>query len=318
MPSLNRVQTQSMRGVGFKIDFLMNKVTGPHPMVYVGDSATWLKVVNYSGRLNINRNEVIRLEGLFKTNNDLMVPAIELLEKWEAGYYSTFLNGNSLLIFPNSDRARIGLNVENDITPPRGNYPDIMNTGALVISGDALRIAAGSAPMAVPTIAAFTLKYTPANLYYNTNSDLAVLLIAARKAVSDMLAEGIALCNKTDKEIEVHFDEGDKPAMRHNSEYWGVHYSSSTPISYFALTVLETITNIALEHVILFAHPGLEEGETNEEGYDSMNIHTFGTVTVNYTLTGYFPGSVVFETEEGETIVRTLFLTPIPPPPPVV
>jgi hypothetical protein len=66
------------------------------------------------------------------------------------------------------------------------------------------------------------------------------------------------------------------------------------------------------------ATPGLEEGESNIEGFVSMNIHTFGTVTVNAILTGFIPDNTVFETVEGETITRTIFMTPVPPPPPIV
>jgi len=318
MPSMNRVQTKSMRGVGHKVDFLINKVLGPYPITYIGFADTWLEVVDYSDRLTIKKDEVFRLEGLVNDEKNLLDPALVILKDWEAGYYSTFLTGERLSYFPESDRARIGLSLDNDIIPPRGTEQEIIETGALVIAGDARRITAGSAAMALPSIVNFTSKFTPANLHFNTHSELVIELIAARKAVADMLPEGIILCNKTDKEIEVRFNNADRAAMRHNAEYWGVHYSSSTPISYLALTFLHAITHAPLEHVLLLATPGLEEGETNIEGFDSMNIHTFDAVTVNAILTGFIPSNTVFDTIEGETITRTIFMSPVPPPPPIL
>ncbi|MEI6816197.1 MAG: hypothetical protein WCL14_06275 [Bacteroidota bacterium] len=312
MPSENKVQIQSMRGVKTKITFLVNKVTGPPAVVYVGDAVTWGKITNYNVRMTAAYDAMLLLEGQFKTNNDLMVPALMTLQEWEAGYYSTFITGNKLKYFPNADRALIGLNLTNDVTPARDTYPEIIESGALIISGDAKRILAGSAAMAIPSIANFTAKYTPANTYFNTNSNLGVLYSAALKTYMDLLAEGIALVNKSDNEIETHFNDGDRAAMRHNSGYWGVHYSSATPISYLNITVLDKVTNLPLEHVLLLANPGLEEGETNIDGYDSMNIHTFGPLVLEFTLVGYQPGTATFESINGETIVRTLFLAPLP------
>ncbi len=311
MPSLNKVTIRSMRQVKSKINFLHNKVLGPSPSVYVGDPATWVKIVDYYGRRNTAETAVLDLESAVTANKDLMVPALGVLETWEASYYKTFLSANDLLLFPNSDRTLIGLNLTNDITPSRDTYQEIVELGQLIITGDGLRIAAGSGAMALPSIAQFTAKYTPAHTYFNTNSNLELALSIARQALKDLLQEGINLCNKSDKEIETHFDNGDRPTMRHDSGYWGVHYVSSTPISFLELTFLHSVTHAALEHVLLMANPGLEEGESDSEGFDSMNIHTFGTVTVDYTLTGFHPGSSIFETVEGETIVRTIFVVPI-------
>src|ERR1035438_1976471 len=163
MPSENKIQIKSQRQVKHKIDFLYDKVTGVVPTPYVGSSATWAKILNYRLRFNTAWNAVEDIQILINQNHVLMVPAIGVLQKWESGYYSTFISANKLDYFPNSDRVFIGLADSNDKFPPMSNYPEIMETGSLVIVGDPKRIAAGSAAMALPSIADFTAKYSPAN-----------------------------------------------------------------------------------------------------------------------------------------------------------
>ena len=310
--SINKVENRSMRQVSIKIHGLQYKIThlGLNPNVLtVGVDGTTAKIADYDGRLVIKETAVTNARNAMLDNEVLLDPAIANLHLYVSDYFSNIQRGTKRGYFALSDRTTVGLNLHDDQYPPMITNADVLAAGKKIIDKDGLRIDAIAKPMALPSFAEIETVYNTALGISGDNDNLTITLNEANGDLMSILPEGILLCNKADNEIETHFDNGDKPAMRNNSIHWFIVYHSSTPIAFLKLTSLLTGTNAPLEHINYLADPGEEKGESDIQGFDSMNIHHFGTIIINYTSTLYNNGSITVTIAENETIIQTIFLT---------
>ncbi|MEI6816081.1 MAG: hypothetical protein WCL14_05695 [Bacteroidota bacterium] len=307
---INKEQVRYMTVVERKIFFMIDKIDHLGLGICPLTPTTKAKVIDFNDRLIVKKAAVASMEGIHTNSEEQMVPMVEELAMFNSHYFTTIINGVKRGYFPLADKGRVGLDIHNDAYPPMNTYAAIILVGKNINIGDALRITAGSLPMAMPSIGEMHAKYTLANNMFNENSTNTQNLIDANVAHMGMLDEGIALCNKCDNEMETFYNDGDKATMRAKCRLWGMIYYSAAPIAYFDLTALSILGDVAIEHVIFTALPGNETAESDIQGYGKLNMHHFGPITIQVRHSLYVDVDLTINIGEEETIVRTIILSP--------
>ena len=310
--SINRDRNLSMKTVSRKMHSLEYKLNnlGLNPNVLtIGVNGTTGKVHNFDARLVTKELAVTNAQNVHSATEVLLAPAMAKLKMYVSHYFTGIINGTKREYFAMSDRTTVGLNLTNDQYMPLETYADILAAGKKIVDNDHLRVDAIAKPMALPSKAEVQVVYDNALLIHNDNANNTQALNTANTELMALLPEGIALCNKSDNEIETYFDNGNKTSMRDNSRLWGIVYFSSTPIAYLDLTALTDPTHVACEHIHYIVEPGEEVGDSDVQGFKRMNIHQFGPIILHYASDLYLPGSLALNIGENETIVQTIFLT---------
>jgi len=130
-------------------------------------------------------------------------------------------------MFQASHRAFYQLDVNDGSVPDLSTEPLLTLWGQRLIDGDAVRIAAGGAPMAMPTIAEVTAEYNTfknANIAQSTAKDA---LDAAQENVEHQRVEADKIILKIWDEVETFFNEEPITSKRRKAREWGVMYIST-------------------------------------------------------------------------------------------
>lgn len=151
-------------------------------------------------------------------------------------FIQTFNNSVERGVFPASDRAYYQLDMSSNSVPPLDTEALVLLWGQNIIDGDAIRTAAGGTPLAFPTIAEVSGRYTAFITANSAQSTAKDAYEQAQLAVSDMHTAVDDLILRIWDEVETAFNDEPISAKRRNAREWGVVYvDSSAP---------PTVTNI--------------------------------------------------------------------------
>ncbi|MBI4930441.1 MAG: hypothetical protein HY841_06740 [Bacteroidetes bacterium] len=179
-------------------------------------------------------------------------------------FIQAFNNGVDRGMFPPSHRAFYQLDVNSNSVPDISTEPLLTQWWQRLIDGDAARIAAGGAPMAMPTIAEVTFEY---NAFKNANiaqSTAKNNYDSAQEDVEDQREEADKIILKVWDEVETFFNEEPITSKRNKAREWGLVYVS---------TVKTTIRGKGRHAVTAAALAGMSARlvETNESAVTDAN-----------------------------------------------
>jgi hypothetical protein len=234
-------------------------------------------------------------------------------------FFQSFNNGVDRGMFPKDDRGFYQLPISSGAVPDLKSEEKIITWGDRIVAGDPLRVAAGGAPMAMPTAAEVTAELNAYKAENNIQSNLKGAYDQAQEAVAALRPETDSLILRMWNEIETAYSEEAAPSKRRKSREWGVVYIPSpgeapSPEEFSIVgTITDSVTNNPVGDVGILV---VETGQT----YFSENNGTYfipvlapGNYTLQLTKTGYtpltIPGIVVTEGQLTELDIELEALT---------
>lgn len=142
-------------------------------------------------------------------------------------FFQSFNNGVARGMFVAADRAYYQLDVSSDAVPPLDSDEKLVTWGGNLLSGDAQRVAAGVAPMAMPTVAEVQVVFDQFQTVSGTLADRKAAYDAAQERVANLRPDVDSLIVRMWNEIEAAYSEDDAPSKRRKARQWGVVYISS-------------------------------------------------------------------------------------------
>lgn len=216
-------------------------------------------------------------------------------------FIQTFNAGVRRGIFPKEHRAFYHLDVNSDSVPPMGSDDAVIEMGQWLIDGDPRRITAGGAPMAMPTIAEVSAKYTIFMNSYHALSTLKDAYDTAQEAVQALRPEADALILRMWNEAETAYDNESMESKRRNAREWGVVYVSTTKTN-----ITGTVRDAASGTPLVGVNVTLVETEhtvqTDDGGNYLLDTTFVGTGTMEFAFEGYVTQNISVEVPEGGAV----------------
>ena len=153
-------------------------------------------------------------------------------------FFQSFNNGVDRGMFPASARGFYQLDVSSNSVPVMDTEADIILWGERIKDGDAARVLAGGAAMAMPTAAETDAQLQAFITRNNTQSTLKLDYDHAQEAVNTLNTEADGVIKKIWDEAETFYNEETASSKRRKCREWGVIYLSDIP-NVIHLTVLD-------------------------------------------------------------------------------
>ena len=129
-------------------------------------------------------------------------------------------------LFAAADRAHYGLDVSQESVPAMKTEADVMLWANRVITGEAARVAAGGAAMAMPSAAEVQAAIDAFNLAKGTQTTAKDTYDKEQKDVEDIRDDADELIEDIWDEVEFKFRKEDPPSLRRKAREWGVYYAT--------------------------------------------------------------------------------------------
>ena len=225
-------------------------------------------------------------------------------------YFQSFNNGIIRGMFPASHRAFYGLDLTESSVPPLGSEADVMYWGDKINTGDVARLAAGGAPMAMPTTEEVNDVNTAFKLLVTQHSNLKDAYDTAQEGVAELRPDVDNIILRVWDEVETSLDDETPSSRRRKAREWGVVYQSTQKS-----TVTGTVRDAESGAPLLNAYVTLVESEntvqTDAAGNYTMETSFVGIGTFEFSLEGYVSQSIEVDVPEGGAIVQNAKLNKV-------
>ena len=236
------------------------------------------------------------------------------LDLYTRSFAKAFNIGIALGTFEADDLVLLGLPT-NGTLPGLSTEQEILDIGREIIIGDALRIAAGGAPMVLVDIATYTTQYNSFKTLFDEHSNLTQELDMAQEAVDAINAEADAVIRKVWDEVETFYNEEDKESQRADAREWGVVYITvGVKPSGISGTLLDANTNQPLPQS---THPEVYvEGPdltvpVQPDGTYATETNFVGTTNITGSAIGYADNVKSLDVIEGSVNSIDYAMTPL-------
>lgn len=142
-------------------------------------------------------------------------------------FFQVFNLGVARELFPAAHRAFYLLDVTSEAVPPLDSAESIVTWGQRIIEGDAQRVAAGGAGMALPTATEVQTVFDAYVAVSTTQADRKAAYDLAQERVAKLRPDADSLIVRMWNEIEAAYSEDEVSSKRRKSRQWGVVYVSS-------------------------------------------------------------------------------------------
>ena len=226
-------------------------------------------------------------------------------------FIQAFNNGVDREMFSASHRAFYQLDVNSNSVPDISTEPLLTLWGQRLIDGDVQRIAAGGAPMAMPTIAEVTFEYNAfknANIAQSTAKDS---LDQAQEDVEDQNEEADKIILKVWDEAETFFNEETITSKRRKAREWGVVYISTVK-TIIRIKARHAVTAAALAGVSARLVETNESVATDANGDSQLITGFVGDGNIEYGKPTFVTETKPLTIPEGGDLSQDVNLQPVP------
>lgn len=305
LPNSNKTRNEALQNAKSKKDSL------PPVVPLSPDTITRLDAIEPAYKAAINDVKVKEAELGMKTAEKNQAASTARL--FISNFIQTFNNGVATGIFPKAHRAYYNLDQNSSAVPYLGSEQALKTVGQAIIDGDANRIAAGGAPMAIPDIGMVTDKFNTFMGKASEHSNLADALDMAQEAVAALNAEADGVVKKVWDEVETYYNEEDKESQRANAREWGVVYITVGAVpATVTVSLQEKGTGTPLEGDVYLDGPDLTIA-VDASGTASAETDFIGSTNATATVLGYVSETQPLVIEEGGSYNLLFELTAVVP-----
>jgi len=223
--------------------------------------------------------EVAQKEFGLKIQTGIKNLAYVLLQKNTRVFIKSFNNGIELGNYNANGLVAYQLPTGGTL-PKFTSEQELLEVGAKLIAGDAVRASAGGAAMMLPNIADYTTIYDDFKIQLAIQSNKKDELDTAQEVVDALNDEADAVIKKVWDEVETYYNEEVKESQRANAREWGVVYiTTGIKPSIISGTMLNAVTNLPL--------PQSANPEVYMEGPDlTASVNADGSYSIETTYLG--------------------------------
>ena len=229
------------RNVSFTVALSKNDSLPPGVSVLSADVVLRLEAM----QPDFNAKVVARRVAL--ANQTLATEALDALKKtlrrYISHYFQSLNNGIDRGLFPKQARAYYGLDVNSNSVPSLSSEYKLLYWGDNVKTGDAARVAAGGAAMAMPSAAEVDAVFVDMKAANDLQSNYKDVYYAAQESVANLRPDADSLILRIWNEVETYYSEEDIESKRRKSREWGVVYSESEVDYSLTGSVSDTVGN---------------------------------------------------------------------------
>ena len=169
-------------------------------------------------------------------------------------------------VFPKEDRTFYQLSVDSPVVPEMNTDAEILQVASDLITGEANRVAAGGAAMAMPAIADVITAHTNLNGIMMPHSTAVDAYDQSLEDLDALNVEADAVIKKVWDEVETFYNEEEPSSQRANARQWGVIYVLRGSLKTVSGTVTDIDTGAIIPGAKIFFFKGNKTVITDEEG----------------------------------------------------
>lgn len=239
-------------------------------------------------------------------NTDLKAPLMAECKLFAGHFIQVFNLGVARGKYAASARPFFGLEVDSNALPPMISEEDVLFYAGKVVTGDALRMAPGTAqPMANPDASEVNAVHAPAVAAYTQQTVLKTAFDASQNALSALNDETDKVIKRVWDEVETFYGEGTIENRRNNARQWGVVYVTEGPAAILTGLVKDAAGNPREGAEVEVVETGAK-ALTNAEGRYTLLTTVIGTATLLVTYPGQTDATheVEIPDHEGELTIE--------------
>ena len=232
----------------------------------------------------------------------------EILGDNSKAYFKNLNNGIALGEIPRDDRAFYKLVVSNDTLPSMDTAAKLITVSGNIISGDALRQAAGGIALSMPTIAQYALILGIAKPIINALGNFKTTLTTTKAEQNARNKEIDDLIKHIWDEIQSYYSLLSPSAMRAIGRQWGMRWISTGLASIITGTCVDAL-GVAVAGVKIRILGSSHSVLTDALGNFSLNTNLYGDLELLATKTGYNKFNTLFTKEDGVPTTVAVVMT---------
>lgn len=191
-----------------------------NPFTGATDTRLTNMFTDYDGK----RTAIISARQVYSNGTPVKDTAGNSLRLFISHFIQVFNFGVARGKYPAADRTSYDLPVEDSPLPDLSKDSDLLLWANNIVNGDALRVAAGGAPMSNPSAAEVQVAKTAFHTLFDLQSNRKDALDNAQEALEDLLPEADNVIRKVWDELETFYNEETDEGRRENCREWGVIY----------------------------------------------------------------------------------------------
>ena len=230
---------------------------------------------------------------------DLFRPHRVLLKDYIDTYFTTMSSEIKIKKILASARALYGLPISNDNLPNLTTDDKLMAMGALVLSGDVVRIAAGGIAIATPTIAEYTIVYNAAHAAMSVISNALTTLTNAKNGLNKQNVEINDVIKHVWDDAKSKYSLVAPAPQRVLCRQWGARFESRGVASEITGVCTDSITHALLPNVQIHIKGVGHREKSDIDGNYIINTILYEDIELIATLSGYEDQMVDFVKEDG-------------------
>ena len=252
---------------------------------------------------NAGKASIVAAWQVFHKAVELAKPQRKLLRKYIKSFYASVNNCIDLNTILASARAFYGLEISNKKMPNMRTDATLLAAAALLLTGDAARIADGGIAIASPTIAEITTIINDATPIIRAVSNAKTVVTTAISKLKKQNAEIKDLIKHIWNEIEAYYSLDDASSIRVQGRLWGMQFISIGVPSLISGLCTDRISGALLSDVQLYLVGVGKRAQSDADGSYIINTSLYDTLTLNAKLAGYDDFTLDFIKEDGVPLV---------------
>lgn len=202
-------------------------------------------------------------------------------------FVQVFNLGVERSVFTKEARAFYQIDINSATVPDMGTEALLLQVGSDLVTGDATRLAAGGAAMAMPSIDDVTKAYNNFDGVSMPHSAALDAFDTAQEALDALNDEADKVIKKVWDEVETYYNEEDAASQRDNAREWGVIYVLVGSNKKVSGTVRDSVTNLPIEGAAVTFLNGLKTVITGADGTYELGTTLMGDQAITSTVLLY-------------------------------
>ncbi len=269
----------------------------PADNVLTADTSARLTAAN--ANYNAGFAAIAAAAQIYHEKVDLFRPHRLLLKDYITIYFTTMGSCIKIDTIPASVRAIFGLPISNDNLPDLSTDDKLMAMGALVLSGDIVRLAAGGIPITTPTVAEYTVVYNAAHAAMSAISNALTIITNAKNTLNNQNVEINDVIKHVWDDAKSKYSLVPPAPRRVLCRQWGARFESRGVASEITGVCTDSITHAFLFNVQIHIKGVGHMVETDIDGNYTINTILYEDIEIVAKLAGYEDQIVDFVKEDG-------------------
>lgn len=246
--------------------------------------------------------------GVSTNNKNVLAATSRMLN---SHFVQVFNLGVERNVFAKEQRAFFQIDINSQSVPDMGTEAQAVQVGSDLVTGDAARVAAGGAAMAMPSIADVTTAYTDFNTIMMPHSTATDAFDAAQEALDSLNEEADKVIKKVQDEVDTFYNEEEPASQRDNAREWGVIYNLVGSPKKVSGTVRDSVTGLPIAGAEVRFFNGNNKVNSAADGSYELSTSLMGDQALTATSTPYTDYSETITLVENEDKTWDIIMVPI-------